>query len=92
MIFTRRSGGDREIDDRIRATLRDIRPLLHIRDAVVSLVDFDMPSGTATLRIEGDCPDCEMSAANMIEGIGAHLRARVPEVKDVRRIATQSDE
>jgi hypothetical protein len=27
-----------------------------------------------------------MSAANMIEGIAAHLRARVPEVKDVRRI------
>jgi Fe-S cluster biogenesis protein NfuA len=91
VIFTRRSGGEREIDDRIRATLREIRPLLHISDAVVSLVEFDMPSGTATLRIEGDCPDCEMSAANMIEGIGAHLRARVPEVKDVRRI-TQPDE
>jgi hypothetical protein len=29
-----------------------------------------------------------MSAANMIEGIAAHLRARVPEVKDVRRIET----
>ena len=51
-----------------------------------TLVEFDAPTGTATLRIEGDCPDCEMSAANMIEGIGAHLRARVPEVKDVRRI------
>ena len=38
------------------------------------------------LRVEGDCPDCDMSAANMIEGIAAHLRARVPEVKDVRRI------
>jgi hypothetical protein len=26
-----------------------------------------------------------MSAANMMEGIAAHLRARVPEVKDVQR-------
>ena len=92
MIFARRSGGDGEIDHRIRETLREIRSLLPIRDAVVSLVDFDVPSGTATLHIEGDGPDCEMSAANMIEGIGAHLRARVPEVKDVRRIATPSDE
>ena len=86
MIFPRRAGADREIDDRIRDTLLAIRPLLHIQDAEVSLVEFDAPTGTATLRIEGDCPDCEMSAANMIEGIGAHLRARVPEVKDVRRI------
>ena len=92
MIFARRSGGDREIDDRIRDTLREIPPLLHIEDAVVSLVEFDVMSGTATLRIEGDCPDCDMSAANMIEGIGAHLRARVPEVKDVRRIATETNE
>jgi len=86
VIFPRRAGADREIDDRIRDTLLAIRPLLHIQDAEVSLVEFDAPTGTATLRIEGDCPDCEMSAANMIEGIGAHLRARVPEVKDVRRI------
>jgi hypothetical protein len=29
-----------------------------------------------------------MSAANMMEGIAAHLRARVPEVRDVRRVET----
>jgi Fe-S cluster biogenesis protein NfuA len=74
------------VDDRIRGTLLELRPLLHIQEATVELVQFDADSGTAVLRIEGDCPDCEMSAANMIEGIGAHLRARVPEVKDVRRI------
>ena len=85
MIFARRSE-EPDIDVRIRQTLVEIRPLLHIRDAEVALVNFDAPTGTAILRIEGDCPDCEMSAANMIEGIGAHLRARVPEVKDVRRI------
>ena len=85
MIFPRRSE-EPDIDVRIRQTLVEIRPLLHIRDAEVALVDFDAPTGTAILRIEGDCPDCELSAANMIEGIGAHLRARVPEVKDVRRI------
>ena len=92
MIFARRSNGERRIDDRIRETLREIHPLLHIRDADVSLVEFDAETGTALLRIEGDCPDCEMSAANMIEGIGAHLRARVPEVKDVRRIANLTAE
>ena len=52
------------------------------------LVEFEEHTGTAVLRVEGDCPDCEMSAANMMEGIAAHLRSRVPEVKDVRRIPT----
>jgi Fe-S cluster biogenesis protein NfuA len=60
--------------------------MLHITEATVELVQFDDDTGIAVLRVEGECPDCEMSAANLIEGIGAHLRARVPEVKDVRRI------
>ena len=84
MIFPRGTRGD-DVDSRIRDILQELRPLLHISEATVELVRFDVGSGTAVLRIEGDCPDCEMSAANMIEGIGAHLRARVPEVKDVLR-------
>ena len=85
MIFPRGARGD-DVDDRIRESLQELRPLLHIQEATVELVQFEAESGTAVLRVEGDCPDCELSAANMIEGIGAHLRARVPEVKDVRRI------
>ena len=84
MIFPRGARGE-DVDDRIRESLNELRPMLHISDATVELVRFDAENGTAVLRIEGDCPDCEMSAANMIEGIGAHLRARVPEVKDVLR-------
>ena len=87
MIFTRGAHGESDIDDRIRETLDDIRPLLHM-EATIELVQFEEQTGIAVLRVEGDCPDCDMSAANMIEGIGAHLRARVPEVKDVRRIQT----
>ena len=83
MIFTRGAESD-DIDTRIRETLQELRPLLHISDATVELVQFEADSGTAVLRVEGDCPDCEMSAANMIEGIGAHLRAKVPEVREVR--------
>ncbi len=81
-----RKGGERDVDSRIRETLVDLRPLLHIAEATVELVRFEEQTGTALLRVEGDCPDCEMSAANMLEGIAAHLRSRVPEVKDVRRL------
>lgn len=85
-MFTRGARGGRDVDERIRETLSELRPLLHIAEASLELVSFEDETGTAILRLEGDCPDCEMSAANMLEGIGAHLRARVPEVKDVRTI------
>ena len=86
-MFTRGTRGDNDVDDRIRETLGEIRALLHM-EATIELVQFEEHTGTAALRVEGDCPDCDLSAANMMEGIGAHLRARVPEVKDVRRVQT----
>jgi Fe-S cluster biogenesis protein NfuA len=86
-MFTRGTRGDNDVDTRIRDTLGEIRALLHM-DATIDLVQFEEHTGLAALRVEGDCPDCDLSAANMMEGIGAHLRARVPEVKDVRRVQT----
>lgn len=86
-MFMKGGRDERDVDSRIRETLVDLRPLLHIAEANIELVQFEVDTGTAVLRVEGDCPDCEMSAANMIEGIAAHLRSRVPEVKDVRRVA-----
>lgn len=87
-MFMKGARGERDIDRRIREILVDIRPLLHIAEANIELVEFEQDTGTAVLRVEGDCPDCEMSAANMIEGIAAHLRIHVPEVRDVRRVPT----
>jgi Fe-S cluster biogenesis protein NfuA len=87
-MFTKGAREDPEVGDRIRQTLVDLRPLLHIAEADIELVQFEEETGTAFLRVEGECEDCEMSAANMIEGIAAHLRSRVPEVRDVRRVAT----
>jgi Fe-S cluster biogenesis protein NfuA len=87
-MFMKGARAERDVDTRIRETLAEIHSLLHIEEASIELVQFEEQTGTAVLRVEGDCPDCEMSAANMIEGIAAHLRSRVPEVRDVRRIQT----
>lgn len=87
-MFMKGARAERDIDNRIRETLVEIHTLLHMDEASIELVQFEEQTGTAVLRVEGDCPDCEMSAANMIEGIAAHLRSRVPEVRDVRRIQT----
>ena len=86
-MFTKGAREDPDVGDRIRQTLVELRPLLHIAEADIELVQFEEETGIAFLRVEGECEDCEMSAANMIEGIAAHLRSRVPEVRDVRRIA-----
>jgi len=85
-MFMKGARAERDVDNRIRETLLELRPMLHIAEANIELVAFEEDTGTAVLRVEGDCPDCEMSAANMMEGIAAHLRARVPEVRDVRRM------
>ena len=87
-MFMKGARAERDVDSRIRETLAEIHSLLHIAEASIELVQFEEQTGTAVLRVEGDCPVCEMSAANMIEGIAAHLRSRVPEVRDVRRIQT----
>src|SRR6185369_12053824 len=64
LMFMKGVRGDDDVDGRIRETLVDLRPLLHIAEATVELVRFEVGTGTALLRVEGDCPDCEMSAAN----------------------------
>ena len=87
-MFMKGARGERDIDHRIRETLVELRPLLHIAEAHIELVQFEEETGMVLLRVEGDCPDCDMSAASMIEGIAAHLRSRVPEVKDVRTVPT----
>ncbi len=78
----RRQGN--EIEERIRAALAELPPLVARHASRVDLVGFAAVTGVATLAIEGGCPECNMPAAALLQGIGAHLRTRVPEVRDVR--------
>ena len=87
-VLERFGGRDHStIEERIRAALVELRPLVAHQATRVELVGFDASSGTATLRVEGGCPDCDMPAAALLQGISAHLRLRVPEVTDVRAAA-----
>lgn len=60
-----------------------MRPLLRVDDFGIELVRFDAANGVAHVRVEGGCPDCDMTAATLTTGIEAHLRQRVPEVETV---------
>ena len=73
------------LEQRIRAAIAELRPLLRIDPAHIELHRFDAASGVLVLRVEGDCPDCEMSAGMLIQGIAAHLRQRVPEIREIQQ-------
>ncbi|HEX5436084.1 MAG TPA: NifU family protein [Gemmatimonadaceae bacterium] len=77
---------DQAVEQRIRQALVELTPLLHIDAAGLELVDFEQQTGVVVLRIAGDCPDCQMSASLLREGIEAHLRMHVPEIREVRAI------
>jgi Fe-S cluster biogenesis protein NfuA len=87
-MSTRRPLGTRgpAIEARIAHALDDLRPLLRIEDCDLSLVRWDAVAGLAVIRVEGGCPDCGATAATYIQGIAAHLRRHVPEVRDVRAV------
>ena len=75
------------IEARIREAIEGLRPLLGVESGV-ELVNFESASGVAVLRVEGDCPECEMPVATLLQGIEAHLRLRVPEIREIRPVSS----
>jgi Fe-S cluster biogenesis protein NfuA len=75
-------------EERITDALGQVAAMLRLDQAVVELVEFEQGTGVAVLRLRGDCPDCEMSVSSLRDGIEAHLRMRVPEVREVRALGT----
>ena len=63
-----------------------IRALLPIEASGVELVNFELESGVAVLRLSGDCPHCDLTAEHLRAGIEANLRQRVPEIREVRAV------
>ena len=88
MAFWKRSTENASPDARIRHALEDLRPLLPVDTIALELESFDRTTGTARLRMRGDCPDCEMSIGHLVVGIETKLKRDVPEVRLVELIET----
>jgi Fe-S cluster biogenesis protein NfuA len=73
-----------EIEAQIRDAIAGLQPLLRFEHCDVTLLEFSPETGVATIRVEGGCPDCEMSAGMLLHGIEQHLRMRVPALRAVR--------
>lgn len=85
MVFFKRESAD-AVTERIRAAIAELRPLLRMDTVGIELVSFDPAEGVAVLRFDGDCPDCELSVGMLRQGIEAHLRREVPEIRAIRAV------
>jgi Fe-S cluster biogenesis protein NfuA len=86
-MWRRRGDSNRsDVAARIRETLATLGPMLHLSSAAVELVSYQAATGVAVLRFEGDCPDCEMSALTLRQAVEAHLRTKIPELREIRAL------
>lgn len=85
-LFKRTPRDDAAVEGRIRDAIADLSSMLRIDMAGVELVEFESETGVAVLRFEGDCPHCELSVSMLREGIEAHLRMHVPEIRAIRAV------
>jgi Fe-S cluster biogenesis protein NfuA len=67
----------------ITNVLAEIGPLLRIEHCSIEIAEYSEETGNLKLRIDGNCPDCELSPATFMPAIEAHLKLRVPEVREV---------
>lgn len=86
-VLGRRSQRAAETVERnITSVLAEVGPLLRIEHCRIEVVEYSRATGQLMLRIDGNCPDCEVSPATFMPAIEAHLKLRVPEVREVRVI------
>ena len=82
-VLRKRFRPQADIEQHIRSELAEILPILRIEKCALELQEFDPESGTATLLVTGNCPDCDASAVTFIQGIETQLRLRVSELRSV---------
>ncbi|MFA6228364.1 MAG: NifU family protein [Patescibacteria group bacterium] len=74
------------LEQKIKAVLDELRPHLQMDSGDVEFISFDEKSGKLTVRLQGACHGCPMSAITLKEGIGKVVMERVPEVKEIENV------
>jgi Fe-S cluster biogenesis protein NfuA len=74
------------VEHDITNVLAEIGPLLRIDHCSIEIAEYSEATGHLKLRIDGNCPDCEVSPLTFMPAIEAHLKLRVPEVREVHVI------
>jgi len=72
------------IQKKVQEALDDIRPQIQMDGGDVELVA--VKDGVVMVRLVGHCAGCPMSQMTLKNGIEAHLKSVVPEVKSVEAV------
>jgi Fe-S cluster biogenesis protein NfuA len=72
------------LEQGIARAIAELEPLLHTRAGGVAIVELRASEGLLLLRVDGECPGCDMKAETLQRGIEAHIRQRVPGIREVR--------
>jgi Fe-S cluster biogenesis protein NfuA len=86
VLRQRQKRKEADVTARITTVLAEVGTLLRIEHCRIEVAEYSALSGRVTVRIDASCPDCELSPETFMPGIEAHLRQRVPEVREVRVI------
>ncbi|MBA2706689.1 MAG: NifU family protein [Gemmatimonadaceae bacterium] len=86
--FSRRAvRSEAAVAETIGEILVQLGPALRIGHCSLDVAEFVAATGLVTVRIQGECPDCDVSPATFLTAIEAHLKLRVPEVREVRLVS-----
>ena len=71
------------LTDRVNVVLDKIRLLIQADGGDIELVQIEPESGRVSIRFQGACRNCPMSAMTLKMGVERHLKEQVPEVSEV---------
>lgn len=71
------------LNDRVNDVIGKIRPMIQADGGDIELVGIEDDTGKVSVRFQGACKACPMSAMTLKMGVERHLKAQVPEVTEV---------
>ena len=71
------------LKDRVSDIIGKIRPMIQADGGDIELVDIDEPTGKVSIRFQGACKSCPMSAMTLKMGVEKHVREAIPEISEV---------
>jgi Fe-S cluster biogenesis protein NfuA len=76
----------KEVREDVERVLGVLREGLAMHGGNVELVNIDLETGTASVRMQGACVGCPMSELTLKAGIEETVCQMVPEIKQVIRV------
>jgi Fe-S cluster biogenesis protein NfuA len=70
-------------EERVRAVLESLRPMLHADGGDIELVLVDEGRGRVEVRLKGACSRCAASLYTLSMGVESRLKQEIPSVREV---------